>query len=172
MPEHQKVLVTGASGLLGSNLSWRYAYNSECTGWYASRPITIPSVSTERIDLTDHDSVAKALDRIQPDLIVHTAAATDVEWCEQNAENAKAINEDATISLAHKAEEHGAKFVYTSTDSVFDGKTGNYSESDAPRPLNAYAASKVRSEIAVANANPDNPKLLLWQQPIGNKVPT
>ena len=155
MPEHQKVLVTGASGLLGSNLSWRYAYNSECTGWYASRPITIPSVSTERIDLTDHDSVAQALDHIQPDLIVHTAAATDVEWCEQNPESAKAINENATIFLARKAAELGAKFVFTSTDSVFDGKTGNYSESDAPRPLNAYAAGKVRSEIAVANANPD-----------------
>jgi dTDP-4-dehydrorhamnose reductase len=154
MPEHQKVLVTGASGLLGSNLSWRYAYNSECTGWYASRPITIPSVSTERIDLTDHDSVAKALDRIQPDLIVHTAAATDVEWCEQNPENAKAINEDATISLAHKAEEHGAKFVYTSTDSVFDGKTGNYTENDAPAPLNVYARGKVRTEREVAKACP------------------
>jgi dTDP-4-dehydrorhamnose reductase len=103
MPEHQKVLVTGASGLLGSNLSWRYAYNSECTGWYASRPITIPGVRTERIDLTDHDSVAQALDHIQPDLIVHTAAATDVEWCEQNPESAKAINEKPQNSVLNSS---------------------------------------------------------------------
>jgi len=155
MSELQKVLITGASGLLGANLSGHYADKSECTGWYSRNPISIPGVSTEQIDLTDRQSVAKALDRIEPDLIVHCAAATDVEWCEQHPELAKAINEDATIFLAHKAREIGAKFVFTSTDSVFDGKAGNYSETDAPGPLNSYAAGKVRTEIAVANANPD-----------------
>jgi dTDP-4-dehydrorhamnose reductase len=154
MPNLQKILITGASGLLGANLSWNYADKFHCTGWNATNHISIAGTNMEQIDLTDHKSVTQALDRIQPDLIVHCAAATNVEWCEQNPEYAKEINEDATLFLARKAVELDAKFVFTSTDSVFDGKTGNYSEGDAPGPLNAYAAGKARSEVEVASANP------------------
>jgi len=149
------VLITGASGLLGANLVRHYASSSKCVGWYATKPISFEGAKTEQIDLTDHDSVSVALDRIKPDLIVHCAAATDVEWCEINPDLAKAINEDATVFLAKKAIELNSKFVFTSTDSVFDGKSGNYSESDEPGPLNSYAAGKVRTEQAVADINPD-----------------
>lgn len=149
------VLITGSSGLLGANLVRHYAPSSRCTGWYATKPISFEGATTEQIDLTDHESVSIALDRIKPKLIVHCAAATDVEWCEKHPELAKVINEDATVFLAKKAIELNAKFVFTSTDSVFDGKSGNYSESDAPCPLNSYAAGKVRTEQAVADINPE-----------------
>jgi dTDP-4-dehydrorhamnose reductase len=152
---YSSVLITGASGLLGANLVRHYAPSSQCTGWYATKPISFEGATTEQIDLTDHESVSSALDRIKPDLIVHCAAATDVEWCEKHPELAKAINEDATVFLAKKAIELNAKFVFTSTDSVFDGKSGNYSESDAPGPLNSYATGKVRTEEAVADTNPE-----------------
>jgi dTDP-4-dehydrorhamnose reductase len=149
------VLITGASGLLGANLVRHYAPSSQCIGWYATKPISFEGATTEQIDLTDHESVSAALDRIKPDLIVHCAAATDVEWCEKHPDLAKAINEDATVYLAQKAIDLNAKFVFTSTDSVFDGKTGNYSESDTPAPLNSYASGKVRTEQAVSEINPD-----------------
>ena len=155
MPEPQKVLITGASGLLGANLVRHYAPEIETTGWYATRAISIASVNMDRIDLTDHDSVARELDRLRPDLIIHCAAATDVEWCERNPELAKAINEDTTEFLAEKSVEIGAKFVFTSTDSVFDGKTGHYAETAPPAPLNSYAAGKVRTERTVTAVNPD-----------------
>jgi len=154
-PEPQKVLITGASGLLGANLVHHYAPENETTGWYATRAISVAGANMEQIDLTDHSSVARELDRLRPDLIIHCAAATDVEWCERNPELARAINEVATEFLARKAVEIGAMFVFTSTDSVFDGKTGHYSEIDAPGPLNSYAAGKVRSEQAVPTVNPD-----------------
>ena len=154
MPESQKVLITGASGLLGANLVRHYAPENETTGWYATRPITIDRANIEQIDLTDHSAVSRKLDRLQPDLIIHCAAATDVEWCERNPALAKAINEDATEFLAQQARDIGAKFVFTSTDSVFDGKTGHYSETDPAVPLNSYAAGKVRSEKVVRNVNP------------------
>lgn len=95
------------------------------------------------------------LDRLQPDLIIHCAAATDVEWCEKNPELAKTINEDTTVFLAERASEIEAKFVFTSTDNVFDGKSSNYSEADASGPLNSYAAGKIRTEQLVAQVNPD-----------------
>ena len=117
------VLTTGASGLLGANLVRHYAPSSICIGWYATKPISFEGANIERIDLTDHDAVSTALDSIKPDLIVHCAAATDVEWCEKHPDLAKAINEDATVFLANKAIELNSKFVFTSTDSVFDGKS-------------------------------------------------
>lgn len=153
MPEPSKVLITGASGLLGANLVRHYAPKTETTGWYAANPIEIDGAKFEKINITDHPAVSKALERIQPDAIVHCAAATNVEWCEQNPDQAKAINETATEFLATKAKELGAKFVFTSTDSVFDGKKSKYTESDPPEPLNSYASGKVRTENLVAGVD-------------------
>ncbi len=152
----QRILITGASGLLGANLVRHYAPRSECIGWFASNPISINGATTERIDITDHESVSSALARIKPDLIIHCAAATNVEWCEKNPVLAKAINEDATAFLADQALKHDSKFVFTSTDSIFNGEKKRYSESDAPDPLNTYATGKVRTEILVSDANPDS----------------
>lgn len=153
MPNQQTILITGASGLLGANLALHYVESSTCIGWYGSNTVDIPGVRSQQIDITNHDAVSTSLKQIQPDLIIHCAAATNVEWCEKNPELAKLINEDATEFLATKSAESGAKFVFTSTDSVFDGKAGNYSESDPPSPLNSYAAGKVRTEALVAKAN-------------------
>lgn len=118
--------------------------------------MAIPGVTLEQIELTDHESVARSIDKTRPDLIVHCAAATDVEWCEKNPELAKRINEDATVFLAKKSVEIDAKFVYTSTDSVFDGIAGEYDELSKPAPLNSYAAGKVRTEELVADSNPNS----------------
>ncbi|MDG0866447.1 sugar nucleotide-binding protein [SAR202 cluster bacterium JH702] len=155
MSEQQTILITGASGLLGANLARHYAQKSKCFGWYGSNPVDIAGVIPQRIDITDQESVLAAIAQIQPDIIIHCAAATNVEWCEKNPALAKKINEDASEFLAKTSSNIDAKFVYTSSDSVFDGKTGNYSESDQPSPLNSYAAGKVRSEELVAASNPD-----------------
>ena len=155
MPELPTTLITGTSGLLGANLARHYAPVSHCIGWYGSNSFNFPDVTVEQIDITDHNSVVASLENIQPNLIIHCAAATNVEWCEKNPKLAKAINEDATEFLAKQSVKLGAKFIFTSTDSVFDGITGNYSESSQPQPLNSYAAGKVRTENLVASANPN-----------------
>ena len=107
------------------------------------------------LELTDHQSVSRRVIQLQPNLIIHCAAATNVEWCEKHPDLARAINEDVTAFLAEQSRDIGAKFVFISTDSVFDGATGNYVESDTPGPLNSYAAGKVRTEDAVSRLNPD-----------------
>jgi len=155
MSEASKVLITGASGLLGANLARHYAPKTETFGWYATNPVSIASARLDQIDITDQDSVSQALSEINPELIIHCAAATNVEWCEQNPEAAKAVNETATEFLAMKATDLGVKFVFTSTDSVFDGKKSRYSESDPPSPRNSYASGKVRTEKLVAARNPE-----------------
>ena len=155
MPEQRTVLITGASGLLGANLVRHFASNSNCVGWYGTTPVEISGAQTSSIELTDHSAVSSSIERIAPDVIIHCAAATDVEWCEKNPELAKAINEEATEHLANITADLDIKFVFTSTDSVFDGRDGNYSEESVPAPLNSYAAGKARTEEIVANANPD-----------------
>ena len=155
MPKSKNILVTGASGLLGANLVRHYATRHRCTGLYATHPIAISGAVMEQINLTDQESVSRTLERIKPDLIIHCAAATNVEWCEKHPELAKAINVDATLFLARRSSEIGAKFVFTSTDSVFDGTGEKYLESDVPAPLNAYATGKVHTEESVRNLNPE-----------------
>lgn len=155
MSEQQTILITGASGLLGANLARHYAQKSKCFGWYGSNPVDVAGIIPQRVNITDQGSVSATIAQIQPDIIIHCAAATNVEWCEKNPALAKKINEDATEFLAKSSSNIDAKFIYTSSDSVFDGKTGNYSESDQPSPLNSYAAGKVRSEALVADSNPN-----------------
>lgn len=155
MSKPARVLITGASGLLGANLVRHYASRADCTGFYRKNPISISGADLRHLELTDHQSVSRAVNQLRPDLIIHCAAATDVEWCEKHPDLASTINEDAAVFLAERSSETGAKFVFMSTDSVFDGNSGNYLESDTPNPLNSYAAGKVRTEDAVNRLNPD-----------------
>jgi len=155
MSKLTKVLITGASGLLGANLVRHYAGRADCTGFYGKNPISISGADLKHLELTDRQSVSRAIKQLRPDLIIHCAAATNVEWCEKHPDLAKTINEDVAIFLAELSSETGAKFVFMSTDSVFDGNSGNYLESDTPGPLNSYATGKVRAEEAVNRLNPD-----------------
>ena len=84
---------------------------------------------------------------------MHCAAATNVDWCEDNPKQAEAINVQATADLAEIAAALNARFVYISTDSVFDGKRGDYAETDEPAPLNVYARSKLAGEQETLRLN-------------------
>lgn len=150
-----KILITGASGLLGANLARYYASSSECIGWFSTNPISIENTVMEQVDLTDHTAVEKALIRINPKFVIHCAAASDVDWTEDHPELARSINEDATSFLAQQSVELRFKLIFISSPFVFDGKNGNYDELDAPEPLNEYARGKTRAEQSVLKIAPE-----------------
>ncbi len=141
-----KILVTGASGMLGHNLARWASRENEVWGSFHTHPISIPGCTMFPTELTNEKELRAQLNSIAPDVIVHTAALTDVDECEKNAQVTKRINADGTRILAEAAEELRARLVYISTDYVFDGESGHYSENDAPGPVNYYGESKLLGE--------------------------
>jgi len=126
----------------------------ETVGLCHQHVIRNAEVKSARVDLTDDSATSRLLFDLRPDAIVHCAAATNVDWCEDNPEQAKAINVHASATLAEVASSLNARLVYISTDSVFDGKKGGYVEVDEPAPLNVYADSKLSGERETLRRNP------------------
>ena len=91
-----------------------------------------------------------------PTWIVHCAALTNVDWCEDHPQETQHVNVSMSRNLAGAAQHVGAHLVYVSTDSVFDGTSGNYSETQTPSPRNAYGQSKLAGEHAVQEAGSDH----------------
>lgn len=143
----KKLLITGTSGMLGSNIAAEIGSRYEIFGTYKSYPN--PNLKNQtNIDLTDTSKVKSMIDSVMPDIIIHCAALTNVETCEKNHELATATNVTATENLI-SALGPKKKVIYISTDSIFDGNRGNYSETDKPHPLNNYAKSKLEGEKCV-----------------------
>jgi dTDP-4-dehydrorhamnose reductase len=144
------IVVTGASGLLGvSVVTLACDLGREVLGICHHNLLRVPGARICGVDLTDRNAVRAFFAPLRPESIIHCAAATNVDWCEDHPEAADQVNVQASSFLAEIAQEMNAQFVYISTDSVFDGKRGNYSETDPPAPLSVYANSKLRGEREV-----------------------
>jgi dTDP-4-dehydrorhamnose reductase len=142
--EPRKVLVTGAKGMLGSDVCQALSSRHRVRG-----------VDIDDFDITDLDAVGVALAADPPDVVIHCAAWTDVDGCEREPERAFEQNAGGARNVAGAAAEVGAEVVYVSTDYVFDGEKGEpYTECDAANPLNVYGASKLAGEEAVRSVLP------------------
>ncbi len=146
----KKILVTGASGLLGANfVLFAASLNQPVVAVYHQHPLALLGVIAVGADLTEKQAVRQLVREHRPEWIVHCAAATSVEWCELHPEETFRRNRDASRFLAEAALETGAGMAYISTDAVFDGERGGYREQDPPSPQNIYAQSKLAGEEAV-----------------------
>ena len=144
------ILVTGASGLLGANfVSVARKHDRHLVALTHRHSLPDSEVQSVTVDLTDQQEVKKLIHDLRPTWIVHCAALTNVDLCEEQPETATLVNTTASRNLAREASMVDAGFVYISTDSVFDGEKGQYSEDDHPNPLNVYGRSKLAGEMAV-----------------------
>ncbi|MDA7941923.1 MAG: SDR family oxidoreductase [Nitrosopumilus sp.] len=107
-----------------------------------------------RVDIRDVEAVDAVVERIAPDIIINCAAATDVDLLEGDPAYARAVNALGAGNVARAAQRYSARLVHVSTDSVFDGEGEWYTESDAPRPVNEYARSKLEGEEEAMSAAP------------------
>ena len=151
----KKILVTGASGLLGLNIAVEAAKDFEVYGVAHNNPVQSPDFTMLSGDLLAPGTIKQLFDQTQPDWVIHCAALTDLEVCETNPKLAEELNADLPGRMADEASRRGTRFVHISTDAVFDGQYGNYTEEDPPNPPNVYARTKLAGEQAVVAANPD-----------------
>lgn len=141
-----RLFITGVSGMLGSRLARLATANHQVFGSYGSFPVSMAKVKTFAMKLEDEAQMRELVPDLRPEVIIHTAALTDVDECERNPDRAYRINVKGTENLAMVAAELRTKFVYISTDYVFDGKRGDYVETDSPYPVNVYGRTKLAGE--------------------------
>lgn len=143
------LLVTGANGLLGQKLVKLYRDNAHvaliATGLGPDRNPT-GTHSYREMDITSEQSVNEVIGEVQPDVIINTAAMTHVDQCELDPEKCWLLNVTAVELLANAVKGTSCHFIHLSTDFVFDGADGPYTEDDTPNPLSKYAESKLESE--------------------------
>jgi dTDP-4-dehydrorhamnose reductase len=147
--ESMKVLVTGGTGLLGYWIV--YALRSRGFEVYATyHEKSPPQLDAKwiKLDLEDWENAISSVRTIKPDIIIHTAAYTDVDGCEIDKARAFKINYLGTSFLV-KASKDVELFIYISTDYVFNGERGFYGEEDIPAPVNYYGLTKLLGEVAV-----------------------
>ena len=149
-----RILVTGASGLLGLNLALKASRQHEVVGVVKLNRLMNVPFEQMSADLGSPDEVQRVLAFSRPDWIVHCAAMANLEDCEKTPTRAARINAWLPGYLAEQAGWLGARFLHISTDAVFDGETGNYQEIDTPNPLSIYARTKLEGEHAALTANP------------------
>lgn len=149
-----RIAVTGASGLLGLNLCLKASTDYSVYGFTNSHTLKDAPFKTIPCDLLDWDATKKEIDTIRPKWLIHCAAMANVEECEKNPEAAWRINTDVSRKLAAFCTESEIELVHISTDAVFDGKMGGYTEEDLPNPLSMYAATKLEAEQEVLRENP------------------
>jgi len=151
-----RLLVTGASGMLGANLALlAQDMGCEVLGWTNSRRLINAPFATRPVDFLDQQALAQAFEAAQPDALINCAAQANVDAAEKHPGATFRINAEAAGELAKMAKAAHVPMIHISTDSVFDGTQGNYKETDTPNPLNTYAKSKLAGEQAVAEANPE-----------------
>ncbi len=153
-----RILVTGASGLLGLNLALSAAGQAGGShlvyGTVKDHPLKTGAFTTIQTDLRITGAVEKLLEQTQPDWVIHCAAMANVDACEADPEQARQLNSELPEELARHVARGGARLVHISTDAVFDGQKGEYTEQDIPNPLGTYARTKLEGEHRVAAANP------------------
>ena len=150
MRNKNRLLVTGVSGMLGSNLDYYFKNKYDVLGLYNSHPVWIDGISTEKCDLSQPNNIKTIIKNYNPHIIAHCASLTNIDECETNKEITKKINVFATKDIVDEVIHRDVQLVYISSDSVYDGLKGNFSEGDEINPQNYYGLSKYEGELEVS----------------------
>lgn len=154
-----RVLITGSNGLLGQTLS-EYCIQRNldflATSKGENRNPNIKDVQYRSLDITSIDEIEKIVSDFNPSVIINTAAVTNVDFCETNKELCDKLNIEAVSHLLRVSKENGIHLIHLSTDFVFDGQNGPYSEDDPTNALSYYGKSKEKSEKLLIESDYSN----------------
>ena len=151
-----KFFITGANGLLGQKLVALLGESNHevlATGQGECRILSLASnIQYQSCDITNATDLNKSIDSFKADVVIHTAAMTNVDECELNPEKCQVVNVEATKNVLDACESIGCQLIHLSTDFIFDGKEGPYDENGIPNPISVYGKSKLDAEILVQKA--------------------
>lgn len=156
--QKKKILVTGSNGLLGQKLIYALIKRGDveviATSKGGNRLRDKNGYTYHNFDITNKAEVKSVFQKYQPDVLIHTAAMTNVDTCEKEKEQCRAINVDAVKYMLEVLEQADNKphFIHLSTDFIFDGENGPYTEEDTPNPLSFYGQSKWDAEKLVMDS--------------------
>ena len=152
----KSILVTGANGLLGQKIVNQLKTREDVELIATSKGDNRRRVQDflyESLDITSKKAVEEIMSRYKPDVVINTAAMTNVDACEEQMESCWKINVTAVDYLLEASIKHQSHLIHLSTDFVFDGKNGPYKETDVPNPLSHYANSKLASEELILTSD-------------------
>jgi dTDP-4-dehydrorhamnose reductase len=149
-----RILVTGASGLLGLNFCLSKMSDFELTGIANQTRLHSLPFPVFNLDLTQAGKLKKILDQAAPDLVINCAAMANLDQCEEFPLEAVRINAEIPEMIAKECALRSVDLIHISTDAVFDGVDGNYCETDIPNPISVYSRTKFEGEQKVLEANP------------------
>ena len=145
----KRVLITGISGLLGSNLACSWRDRHEVLGIYNSHPVSLKGVRTIQADLLEPGVIDRVVRDFRPDLLVHCAALAHLDACQENQVLARQMNTEMVARLRDALKKPGVKLVYISTDAVYAGRAGRHTEDEKVSPANIYSKTKHLGESEV-----------------------
>lgn len=155
-----RILLTGSNGLLGQKIVYASLKRNDiqllATSKGENRLHSKAGYHYASMDITNADEVTAIVENFKPHCIINTAAMTNVDACEKDQENCWKMNVEAVRTMTELCELHNIHLIHLSTDFVFDGEKGYYSEEDVPNPLSHYARSKYESEKVVQQARIDS----------------
>ncbi|WP_181687166.1 SDR family oxidoreductase [Halorhabdus salina] len=150
-----RILVTGGSGLVGWDLVKRASEKGHkvFSTYYSSDPDTNIGERLYKLDVRDQATVRQVVSSVQPDVVVHSAAMTDVDACERNKEKAAEVNVNGTKNVVRACEDTESHLLFFSTGFVFDGDQEIYDEPDSRNSVNVYGETKITAENLVFDSD-------------------
>jgi dTDP-4-dehydrorhamnose reductase len=149
----KRLLITGLSGKVGYVLTPLLKERYLISGIIHRNRVVDQDIHTFEGSLADASFLEKVLDQARPDFLLHLGAVSTIPLCRDNPTLAYQVNVEATAVLSQLCSKHGIQMLYTSTDMVFDGQRGGYSEDDPPSPISVYARTKMEAEKYVLDNN-------------------
>jgi len=148
-----RTLVVGASGFVGTHLMWTLGRRDDALGTSFSSKGASPSMNDLwELDVRAPDAVSGLVADFHPEVVIHLAAISNIDWVSENESAAREVNVDGTRNVVSACEGVGARIVLLSTDYVFDGADGPYDEESLPNPVNAYGRMKLEAELEVLDS--------------------
>ncbi|MBD2353837.1 NAD(P)-dependent oxidoreductase [Tolypothrix sp. FACHB-123] len=151
----KKLLITGVSGFLGWHICQLAKTEWEVYGTYFSHTIEIPDVKMLKINLTEFQELKDIFNKINPTAVIHTAALSQPNFCQNHPEESYKINVTASCNIAGLCADYAIPCAFTSTDLVFNGLNAPYQETDIVSPVSIYGEQKVKAEIGILERYPN-----------------